>query len=58
MWLGPRVNNMDPETVKEVLSKNFNYKIPWTNPLDLQAMMVTNGPNTEKSSTQLSIYQV
>ena len=35
MWLGPipRVNIMDPEVVKEVLSKNFDYKMPRINPL-------------------------
>ncbi|PSR98839.1 Cytochrome P450 CYP72A219 like [Actinidia chinensis var. chinensis] len=35
MWLGPRprVNIMDPELVKEVLSLNFNYKKPKSNPL-------------------------
>ncbi|XP_057471519.1 cytochrome P450 72A397-like [Actinidia eriantha] len=35
MWFGPtpRVNIMDPELVKEVLLKNFNYKKPRINPL-------------------------
>ncbi|PSR98838.1 Cytochrome P450 CYP72A219 like [Actinidia chinensis var. chinensis] len=35
MWAGPspRVYIMDPELVKEVLSKNFNYKKPRVNPL-------------------------
>ncbi|XP_057463092.1 cytochrome P450 72A397-like [Actinidia eriantha] len=35
MWFGPRprVNIMDPELVKEVLSKNFNYKKSRSNPL-------------------------
>ncbi|KAL6977705.1 hypothetical protein U1Q18_026494 [Sarracenia purpurea var. burkii] len=35
MWFGPRprVNIMDPELVKEVLSNHFHYKKPQTNPL-------------------------
>ncbi|KAL6977698.1 hypothetical protein U1Q18_026487, partial [Sarracenia purpurea var. burkii] len=35
MWLGPRprVNIMDPELVKEVLSNNFHYRKPRRNPL-------------------------
>ncbi|GMP67957.1 hypothetical protein CsSME_00027747 [Camellia sinensis var. sinensis] len=42
MWLGPkpRVNIMDPELIKEILSKNFNFQKVRTNPL---ARLLANG---------------
>ncbi|XP_028093656.1 cytochrome P450 CYP72A219-like [Camellia sinensis] len=42
MWLGPkpRVNIMDPELIKEILSKNFNFQKVKTNPL---SRLLANG---------------